>query len=115
MTIVPATVVVSWSTTAYIATVIIESSDDNGNSARCELGGGILIANMVTGDITLTTISGNHAKRGAGYIQASNVTSIINGTNVYDNVIDTGGTGVAGMELNGQSTSPGARSITIPG
>ncbi len=84
--------------------VYIESSDIIGNRARCEMGGGILFANNVTGDINQTTVSGNHAKRGAGYIQSSTTTAIINGMNVYGNVIDAGGTGVAGMELNGEAT-----------
>lgn len=85
-------------------TVDIAATDVFGNYALCELGGGILLANNATAAISLTNIYGNHARRGAGYVQSSTTTATISGTNVYNNVIDSGGTGVAGMELNGDAT-----------
>ncbi|MGA9397906.1 MAG: right-handed parallel beta-helix repeat-containing protein [Anaerolineaceae bacterium] len=88
--------------------VDIDSSVISGNTARCELGGGILIASFATVTIDLTTISSNHALRGGGYAQSSNTSSTLTGLTITGNIIDTGGTGAAGMEIYGTATISGS-------
>ena len=92
-----------------LKTVHIESTDTTGNTARCDIGGGLLFANLASVDISQTTVSGNHAKRGAGYAQSGSTTSTISGITVNGNVIDTDGTGAAGMEIYGTATITGSQ------
>lgn len=84
-----------------IHTVNIIETEITENTARCDIGGGILIASQATVDISQTFIHRNHAVRGAGYAQSSSTTSIISDTVVDSNVIDSDGTGPAGLEIYG--------------
>ena len=83
---------------------VTTSFDDplfDGNTATCGSGGGLDLSGIVNLSMVSPSFAYNHAKFGAGYYDSTQTDATMNDVMCYSNVIDSGGTGAACMDVYG--------------